>query len=544
MKLKGIFTLFLAGAALTSTAQTHVEGAEYFKADQFENAKDLLLRSLNNPGTDKAITDYYLGLIALQENNEADARKYFSDGVAANPEYAYNYVGEGLLLLRADDLKGAEAKFKEADKLSKKDPALQIAVARAYDTVDPVKYEKQIAKYVEKARRFDMQDPAIYVLEGDQLREKKDWGGAAAKYEMAANYDKNATEAYVKYANLFTMVNPDYAIKMLSNLLANTPDSALGQRELANAYYNNKDFKSAAAEYGKYVQNPSHFKKDEDRYAFLLFYGNDYKKGYDYSTALLKENPSNFTAQRYQFMNAAQLPEMKDALAGMADKLYAAHVANPAQNKFAPIDYILIAQEYNTADRPDEAQKILEKAIQEDPKNPAFYKELAMTYVEGNNLTKATEAYEGYLANSDEPGYNDFIQQATFAFYAGVENKTKDTAAAEKFYGIAKDYASKAAAILPDNYKPVKFDGDIALQKAAEADVASAAVPYYQKAIDLLEASPNRDRYATDAKTMYNYMGNYYLDQKDVAKAKEYFVKYLQLDPNNEDYRKFVESLK
>jgi len=208
-------------------------------------------------------------------------------------------------------------------------------------------------------------------------------------------------------------------------------------------------------------------------------------------------------------MNAAQLPEMKDALAGMADKLYAAHVANPAQNKFAPIDYILIAQEYNTADRPDEAQKILEKAIQEDPKNPAFYKELAMTYVEGNNLTKATEAYEGYLANSDEPGYNDFIQQATFAFYAGVENKTKDTAAAEKFYGIAKDYASKAAAILPDNYKPVKFDGDIALQKAAEADVASAAVPYYQKAIDLLEASPNRDRYATDAKTMYNYMGNY-----------------------------------
>ena len=156
MKLKGIFTLFLAGAALTSTAQTHVEGAEYFKADQFENAKDLLLRSLNNPGTDKAITDYYLGLIALQENNEADARKYFSDGVAANPEYAYNYVGEGLLLLRADDLKGAEAKFKEADKLSKKDPALQIAVARAYDTVDPVKYEKQIAKYVEKARRFDI----------------------------------------------------------------------------------------------------------------------------------------------------------------------------------------------------------------------------------------------------------------------------------------------------------------------------------------------------------------------------------------------------
>ena len=33
------------------------------------------------------------------------------------------------------------------------------------------------------------------------------------------------------------------------------------------------------------------------------------------------------------------------------------------------------------------------------------------------------------------------------------------------------------------------------------------------------------------------------LTGKDVAKAKEYFNKYLELDPNNEAYRKFVEGL-
>ncbi len=43
---------------------------------------------------------------------------------------------------------------------------------------------------------------------------------------------------------------------------------------------------------------------------------------------------------------------------------------------------------------------------------------------------------------------------------------------------------------------------------------------------------------------MYNYMGNYYLEQKDVAGAKQYFSKVLELDPNNEAYRKFVEGLK
>lgn len=51
-------------------------------------------------------------------------------------------------------------------------------------------------------------------------------------------------------------------------------------------------------------------------------------------------------------------------------------------------------------------------------------------------------------------------------------------------------------------------------------------------------------RYKGDAKTIYNYLGNYYLDHNDVAKAKENFNKYLEFDPNNEEYRKFVEGLK
>lgn len=544
MKLKFILTsAFIAGAALSSLAQTHIEGEEYYKADQLANAKELLLRNMNNPGTDKSVCDYYLGLIALNDGNQSEAAKWFNEGTQANPENAFNYVGLAQIELKSGNKKGAEDLFKEAEKRIKKSAPLQIAIARAYYETDPALYAKEIEKRIEKARKINMQDADIYLFEGDRKKDNKDFGGAAAQYEMAANYNNDATEAYVKYANLFTMVNPQFAIDMLNKLLSQNPNSALAQREIANAYYNAGQYPQAAAEYGKYVKNPNHFKQDEDRYAFLLFYDGKYKDGYDYSSALLKADPNNFTAQRYQFMNAAQIKEMADQLLPMADALNAAHKANK-NNKFAPIDYILIASEYNAAKRPEEAQAILQEAIQEMPDNPEFYKQLAMTFVEENNLSKAADAYEGYISHSEKPGYNDFIQQATFAFYAGVENKTKDPAAAEKYYGIAENYANKAKEILPDNYKPVKFYGDIAMQKAPEDQVASAAVPFYTEAITLLEASENPARYANDAKTMYNYMGNYYLDQKDVEKAKEYFNKYLQYDPNNEAYRKFVEGLK
>lgn len=544
MKFKFIFaSALIAAAAIPAVAQTHVEGEEYYKADQIANAKELLNRNMNNAGTDKAVSNYYLGLIALEEGNKNEALKFFNDGVSANPDYAYNYVGLGSIDLLNGDKSAAEKQFKEAENKEKKSASLNIAIARAYYNADPVAYSKEIEKRIEKARKTNMQEADIYLFEGDRKKDVKDFGGAAGQYEMAANYDPSATEAYVKYANLFTMVNPQYAIDMLNKLLSVNPSSALAQREIANAYYNAGQFNEAAKQYGDYVKNPNHFKQDEDRYAFLLFYGGDYQKGYDYSSALLQANPSNFTAQRYQFMNAAQIKDMQEQLLPMAEALISAHKGN-ADNKFAPIDYILIAQELNSAKRPQEAQALLQEAIQEMPDNREFYKQLAMTYVEENNLSKATEAYEGYLKNSEKPGYNDFIQQATFAFYAGVENKANDPAAAEKYYAISQDYANKAAAILPDNYKPKKFEGDIAMQKATEETVASVAVPYYTEAISLLEASQDPSRYASDAKLMYNYMGNYYLDQKDIEKAKEYFNKYLELDPNNEQYRKFVEGLK
>lgn len=552
MKLKRILTLCLAGASLTAFGQTHIDGEEYYKADQLENAKDLLKRSLNNSQTDKAVSDYYLGMIAVDQNSNAEAAKYFADGMAANPLYPYNYVGQGLLQLIAGDAKGAEALFKIADKNSKKDASLQIAIARAYDRVDPAKYAKQIAKQVEKARRFNMENPDIYLFEGDQFREEKNWGKAASMYEMATTYDPKATAAYVKYANLYTMVNPDFAIKMLGNLLSINPNSALGQRELANAYYNKKEYAKAAAEYGKYVQNPSHFKTDENRYAFLLFYGQDYKKGYDYATKLLKEDPNNFTAQRYQFMNAAQLPELKEQLLPMAEKLFASYKANPA-NKFAPIDFNLISTEFISAGRPDDAIMVLQEGIKEIPDFADFRKSLAMAYIDQNNLSKAADTYTDYM-NHIEPGYNDFIQQATFDFYAGIENKA-DASKASKYFNDAKANADKAAAILPDNYMPAKIYGDIAKQTASSSAASeSAAVADYEKASDLLEAMiaknvaegkavPNR--YKSDAKDINVYLGNYYYEKaRNDEKAKLYYNRAIAADPSNEQLRSFVSKIK
>lgn len=545
MKLKSFFSILLCGASMTAFAQTHLEGVEYYNADQLENARELLTRNYNNAGTDKAVANYYLGLIALDNKDVKAATDYFQKGLDANPDYAYNYAGLGAVALRNGNVKEAESFFKEGDSKAKKDAGYSIAVARALYNADPVAHATEIEKRIAKARKTNLKDPAIFLFEGDMKKDRDDAGGAAALYEMAAGYNPMSAEAYVKYANLFTIADPDYAIVKLKELLQQNPKSVLGQKELANAYYNKSDFANAAAEYGKYVNNPNHFKQDEDRYAFLLFYGQDYQKGYDYATALLKENPSNFTAQRFQYMNAAQLPSMKEQLPAMAKALYANHKANPSVNKLAAIDYTLIAEEFSSAKDYDDAVEVLNNAMKEMPDNANFNKQLAMVYVDQAKLTNAAKAYQGYLDKTANPSFNDYNQQATFCYYAGVENKKENPVEAEKYFAMAEQNIGKAIELAPDSYKGRKILGDIAMQRAVdERGIREAAQPFYEEAIVYLENSDDPSRYQSDAKNMYNYLGNYYLDKKDVAKAKEYFNKYLKYDPNNADYRKFVEGLK
>lgn len=540
--LKLFLSLACAGAVCTASAQSYKDAIEYYKAGQEKNAKELLIRNLNNANTDKAASYYYLGCIALDNKNINEATKNFDAGIAANASYAYNYVGKGAIALRNHNIKEAETFFKEAEKYGKKDAGINVAIARAYYDADQALYAKEINKRIEKARRTDDKSPDIYMFEGDQFADQKEWGKAAGRYEMATNFDPTAAEGYVKGANMLFHLNPSESINMLQRLLQNSSQSAIGQKELADKYYDNGNYKEASTAYGKYVANPNHFKQDEDRYSFLLFYGGDFKKGYDYATELLTKNPNNFTALRYQFMNAAQMPEMKDELIGMAEGLYKAHGLS-AENRFAPIDFTLIAEEMKRAGRVDEAVEVLKEAIKELPENAAFNKQLAMMYVEQNKIADASDAFEGFIAKTQEPSYSDYVQQATFAYYAGIEKKATDQELANKYFDKALRFAQLAQDKNPNMHKSAKMRGDVKIQSATKENASTAAFDDYQEAARLLEALPDPKAYVSDAKAIYLYLGNYHIAKKDNANAKKAFMKYLEYDPNNAEIRKYAESL-
>ena len=70
MKFKFLLSLVL-GAALSMSAQGYKDGIEYYKADQFENAKTILTRTLNDASTNQSEAYFYLGEIALRNGDKA-----------------------------------------------------------------------------------------------------------------------------------------------------------------------------------------------------------------------------------------------------------------------------------------------------------------------------------------------------------------------------------------------------------------------------------------------------------------------------------------
>ena len=443
MKFKLLLSLIL-GASLSCMAQGYKDGIEYYKVEQYDNAKELLLRNLNDAATNKAEAYYYLGCIELVAGNDAEAVKYFDQGVAADPKYGYNYVGLGQLELK----KGTKDSEKEANKLfdnakdlcGKKDDAVMVAIGRAYYDVDPVKYAKKIEDAKKDAKKRDKQSADLYVFEGDILADQEQWGNAASWYEMAMRANKDNIESYVKYANTYFYVNPAVAIQTLEDLVTSKPNSALAQRELAEKYYKDDQWTKAAEKYGVYMQNPNHFKQDENRYAGLLFYGKRYKESFDLASKIISEHAAGdadvFYMRRLQLYNLVAMAQEVEG-----DSIAAAQLWNradthakdflsmtvPATAKYEPKDYSDYAVVLTALGDIPGSVEMYKKAYETNPEKTDLLKQASDACADAKDFKSAAEFYQMYVDKADYKTNDLFVLSRRYLYWGSTIADTTAT---------------------------------------------------------------------------------------------------------------------
>lgn len=502
MKLRFLFSLML-GASLVASAQGYQDGVDNYNAGSYEVAKTLLLKNFDDPTTDKAIANYYLGNIDFLDNNLAGARAYYDKGVAANPNYPYNYIGLGALELKAGNEAAAKKLFEQAMKFDKKDTEVVVAVARAYWSVDPVKYKKEIDKYIAKALKDSKNtESAVYILQGDMaLAAGLNPGAAGAQYDMAIMQDLEKgvvnREAYVKWAGTVDSYNNEAKIKRLEELVEAQPNSALALRELSEAYYAEGQYGRALKAYEQYLQSPNHFQIDEQRMAGLLFSAGEYKESIEFANKVLAQDPSMYTMYSILMNDYYELKEYP-AAAEVGKKLFSVPDAHLLSN-----DYVVYSDILALTNAPaEQVDSVIAAGIAK------FADDSRMKQGAGN-------IYFNYAGQ-----------------YFGLANDTTDVAVKEEYLKLSLAYYDKAIACYPTIPDYWFYRGLVAYYLYQFNNPVT--VDSYLKVISLIDEDP---RYLPSRASIYATSCRMLAvaNKDNLPEALKYIEMGLKVDPTNQN---------
>ncbi|MBQ3911199.1 MAG: tetratricopeptide repeat protein [Muribaculaceae bacterium] len=540
MKTKFFFaTMLLACASFVVNAQGYKDGIDFYKIGKLDDAKILLEKYLDDAGTNKAEANYYLGEIAYHKGDLALAQSYYDKGIQIDPKYGFNYVGKGAVALKKGDVKGAENFFKQGEKCSKKNSKLAIAIANAYYYADANAYAKQIKKQTDNAFKWNPADPDYYIFKGDDLGYKKEWGQAFGQYELAYQNEPNNIESRVKAANVDFFLNPTRAIQGLENLLREVPNNALVQRELAEKYYENNDVAKALENYGKYYDNPNHFAKDEVRYAQLLWMNKENDKAIDICNGLIAsddESNNKFFGYRLKLYSQCAKEDWEGALE--TGKQFFA-LPDQYNSLYLASDYSYFATALAQLDRADEAVQAFEKAMTIFPDDKSIRNQLVNIYTKNKEFDKAIKLREDVIASGDYT-INDLYNLANA--YSRLAENTTDAAVKADAVAKGKKAIEEVIEKQPNEVSNYYMLSRIMnLGETAEFD--GTALEAYKKLETAVMANKDNKNANYYLQLCYRYMANYYLKQGQNDLSKTYFTKWLELDPNNEQLRKYVEGL-
>lgn len=291
-----IFTVFaILLWILPIQAQTVKDGIDYFKLGFYDNAIEILEKSIDETSVNKGEAYYYIGMSELGNHDIPKAQDALGKCVANSKGTYFEFLASGIIALLNSDTKGAESYFSKAEKQYKSSAKIMVAIGEAYCIVDPLKYNDQIEKCIEKAEKKNIFDPDLYVLKGDIALTKGDDGLAAGFYEMASeNSDSDGIIPSLKYAMLFSSHNPAYALPKIMECCGGDPSisSIIYKTYILYLMAANESIKARDA-YKHYLSQYGGFSDDKIQYANLLLQNKDYPEALEIATEFLKLYPDN-----------------------------------------------------------------------------------------------------------------------------------------------------------------------------------------------------------------------------------------------------------
>lgn len=530
-KITGILTIiFMSSSVLMAQESAEVE--QLLDNERYESAEAILEKRITTEGIMPDI-NYLLVKTYLEQDKVNEVKDFItkyklSDNPDADPLDRITYAR---YLLQKGDRAAANVIFNSIleNKKNRKNPLLLMAMAEvniAEDMGDPA----QALEWLKMAGDKDDNNPSINILEGLAYRKLSDASKAFLAYQQALKKDKNNVKAHYLLGKIFT-AQKNQEVYLEHFMKAYKIDSTYAPvLEALYDHYYNIDVRIARKYLEKFIANTDHTIQHDYRMTDMYYLTGDYDRAITGALKLIDTEKEKAQPRLYKLMAYSAMKSK--------DTLKALEYANQYFSKEQPVK--LIAADF-------ELKAILTEAQPGAEKGAIDYYSIAgeMDTLVANKIKYATaiikltkkadmiskQAYWlGKLYQWKEKTNNIDLFNWGLAHYTAAEYLQSDS----------------VFTLYTERYPEDIFGHYWRAQANAAIDTALAqglAVPHYIKVTEIGEKDKEKNKKML--LKAYGYLGGYEANiRKDYVQSLMWFEKFLELDDENADAKRYAETLR
>lgn len=530
-KITGILTIiFMSSSVLMAQESAEVE--QLLDNERYESAEAILEKRITTEGIMPDI-NYLLVKTYLEQDKVNEVKDFItkyklSDNPDADPLDRITYAR---YLLQKGDRAAANVIFNSIleNKKNRKNPLLLMAMAEvniAEDMGDPA----QALEWLKMAGDKDDNNPSINILEGLAYRKLSDASKAFLAYQQALKKDKNNVKAHYLLGKIFT-AQKNQEVYLEHFMKAYKIDSTYAPvLEALYDHYYNIDVRIARKYLEKFIANTDHTIQHDYRMTDMYYLTGDYDRAITGALKLIDTEKEKAQPRLYKLMAYS-------AMKGK-DTLKALEYANQYFSKEQPVK--LIAADFELKAILTEAQPGAEKgaidyysiAAEMDTlvANKIKYATAIIKLTKKADMTSKQAYWLGKLYQWKEKTNNIDLFNWGLAHYTAAEYLQSDS----------------VFTLYTERYPEDIFGHYWRAQANAAIDTALAqglAVPHYIKVTEIGEKDKEKNKKML--LKAYGYLGGYEANiRKDYVQSLMWFEKFLELDDENADAKRYAETLR
>lgn len=489
-----------------------------------------VLGQLANTAEEDPNLQYYLGLGYVRLGKLDDAIKAFDKGIAIKEKYGLNYAGKAhALILQGKSQEAASLLQTALDRARGKDAEILTAVAAAY-LADPAGLENAI-QLLKKAKTIEGANRETHMLLGDAYLMQNNGGESVNSYEWAAKADPSWAKPHFKIAMVFDRSkNHDMVIESLNKAISTDSLFAPAYRKLGEMYYVRKEADKAVKAYEKYLaitENPGDARY---QYAFFLIMAKQFDKANKiFETVIHSAHVPLIALKYYAFSLLEQDTARKNA--EQARPLLEKYMAKLKPEEVQAADHAYYGKLLLKLNEDSLASVSFARSLELDSTQQDILKIHGGNLLRNKRFAEAAEAYRQLITLKESPLLQDlwYLGQA----YYFDEQYVNADSTFNKIFGRQSIEKLPYQVLLYSARSKANIDSTMS---------EGLAKPMYEALLERI--SKNIAKYETEAIEAYTYLGAYYIHEKeDIATAKGYYEKILELDSSNPTAKEFMKTI-